>query len=88
MHIPRCPRHNEEEINAIETLQNNYDSFSYGMYLTTESFLNDKGEVSGYAALTCDWLTGLFGIPLKLRMGEYIKLFTKNIITIIIKIMK
>jgi PAS domain S-box-containing protein len=57
----------EDEIAAIEALQqavlqktNAY--FVYGMTYTTEAFLDENGQVNGYAALICEWLTGLFGI--------------------------
>ena len=52
----------ENEIKAIEALQGKYDSFSFGMPLLTEAFRDRNGEVRGYAALLCDWLTGVFGI--------------------------
>jgi hypothetical protein len=51
-----------EEIAAIEALQKTHSSFVYGMTHTTEAFINENGDVSGYAALICEWLTGLFGI--------------------------
>ena len=54
-----------EEIKAIEDLQKEYDSFVYGMTLTTETFvdsLSANGEIKGYASLFCEWLTALFDI--------------------------
>ncbi|MCL2759214.1 MAG: transporter substrate-binding domain-containing protein [Treponema sp.] len=52
-----------DEIAAIEELRNKYDSFSYGMIHSTETFFDHrKGEMNGYSALFCNWLTGLFGI--------------------------
>ena len=53
----------DKEIADIETLQSEYESFSYGMIPSTESFIKNNGEVGGYAALFCEWLTELFGIP-------------------------
>ena len=52
----------KEEIAAIEALQKEDKTFTYGMTLTTESFLKENGEVGEYAAFVCEWLTGLFGI--------------------------
>jgi len=52
----------DDEIKAIEALQGKYGSFSFGMPLLTEAFRDRNGEVRGYAALLCDWLTGVFGI--------------------------
>jgi len=60
----------ETEIRAIETLKEKYDSFSYGMILSTEAFPMENGEIGGYAALFCEWLTELFGIPFKIEVFE------------------
>jgi PAS domain S-box-containing protein len=51
-----------EEISAIEALQKTHTSFDYGMTWTTEAFLDENNNVSGYAALICEWMTELFGI--------------------------
>jgi signal transduction histidine kinase/ABC-type amino acid transport substrate-binding protein len=59
-----------EEIAAIEALRK-YKSFSYGMTLSTEAFIKEKGDgvydsdedgIGGYSALFCEWLGGLFGV--------------------------
>jgi signal transduction histidine kinase/ActR/RegA family two-component response regulator len=52
-----------EEIAAIETLQKEYRSFSYGGNPTTETFIKGNGEMSGFTALLCGYLSDLFGIP-------------------------
>jgi signal transduction histidine kinase/DNA-binding response OmpR family regulator/ABC-type amino acid transport substrate-binding protein len=57
------PEVTEEEINAIQSLREQYGSFVYGTVLTTEAFYNEYGEVRGYSALLCGWLSELFGIP-------------------------
>jgi CheY-like chemotaxis protein/ABC-type amino acid transport substrate-binding protein/HPt (histidine-containing phosphotransfer) domain-containing protein len=51
-----------EEIAAIESLKKEHDTFIYAMTLSTEAFPEENGAVGGYAALFCEWLTGLFGI--------------------------
>ncbi|MCL2103412.1 MAG: transporter substrate-binding domain-containing protein, partial [Syntrophorhabdaceae bacterium] len=51
-----------DEIQAIEELQAKGRSFSYGMTLSTEAFLDQDGNINGFSALICDWLAGLFGI--------------------------
>ena len=54
----------DEEINAIESLREKAGSFAFGMMPNTEAFINNKdGEIRGYTALFCEWLTELFGIP-------------------------
>ena len=57
----------EDEIRAIEAIQKEYDSFVYGMTPTTEAFVDSSGggEVRGFSALFCEWMTNLFGIPFK-----------------------
>ena len=52
-----------EEIAAIEALRAKTDYFIYGMLPNTESFRNTEGEIRGFAALLCQWLTEFFGIP-------------------------
>jgi diguanylate cyclase (GGDEF)-like protein len=54
----------ESEIAAIEALQKKNISFVYGMMPTAEAFLaaESGGEVKGYSALFCQWLTSLFQI--------------------------
>ena len=67
-----------EEIRAIEALQKEYSSFVYGMTLTTETFtdsLNRNGEIKGYAALFCEWLTGLFDITFRPSLYNWGDLF-------------
>ena len=52
-----------EEIAAIEALREKTESFVFGMELSTEAFVNSSGEIRGYSALLCEWLTQIFGIP-------------------------
>jgi len=54
----------DDEIAAVEALQRKYDSFVYGMIVTTEAFYDD-GEVRGYSALICEWMSEFFGIPFR-----------------------
>jgi signal transduction histidine kinase/HPt (histidine-containing phosphotransfer) domain-containing protein/FixJ family two-component response regulator len=53
----------DDDIAAVEALRGQYNSFVYGVMSTTESFYDDNGKFSGFSALFCDWLSGLFGIP-------------------------
>ena len=62
------------EIHAIETLKMRYDSFIYGMPLSTEAFINQHSEVRGYAALFCEWLSEIFGIEFKPQIFEWSEL--------------
>ena len=51
------------EIDAIEALKAQYESFVFAMMPpNTELFYDENGEVRGYSALLCEWLTALFGI--------------------------
>jgi len=57
----------EEDILAIDKLlsqraSSNNPYFTYGMIYSTETFLNEEGEVRGYTALVCQWLSQLFGV--------------------------
>ena len=57
----------EDEIKAIEVLLAQRKSFSFGMMPNTEAYININGEIRGYAALFCEWLSGVFGIPFQLE---------------------
>ena len=61
------------EIKAIEALQNEYDYFIYGMVLSTEAF-KINGEVRGFTALFCEWLTNFFGITFQPRLYSWFDL--------------
>jgi len=58
-----------EEIAAIEDIKKNISEFIFGMILSTEAFLNTEGEIRGYSALLCEWLTELFGV--KFTVNHY-----------------
>ncbi|MDR2542084.1 MAG: response regulator, partial [Treponema sp.] len=56
-----------EEISAIEELKKQYTHFTYGMLPTTEAFRKEDGEIGGFSALFCEWLSELFGIRFELE---------------------
>ena len=67
-----------QEIDAIEALQKTRSSLIFGTTPSTESFFNDEhGEVNGYAALFCDWLSKIFGIDFNIRLFEWVDLADK-----------
>jgi len=61
----------EDEIKAIEALKEKTSSFIYGMSESTETFIGENGEIGGYTALFCKWLSQLFGIPFKPVIFEW-----------------
>ncbi|MCL2044566.1 MAG: ATP-binding protein [Treponema sp.] len=63
-----------EEIRAIEDLQQQEISFIYGMPLSTEAFFGENGDIKGFTALFCEWLTGIFEIPFIPRHYEWLDL--------------
>ena len=65
-----------DEIKAIEAIKEKRDYFVYAMRPSTESFLGENGEMRGFSALVCEWLTGLFGIPFKPTFTEWDDIFT------------
>ena len=70
------PNITTEEIAAIEALRENYDYFVYGMLPSSEAFVNADGEVRGFSALFCEWLSELFEIPFVPRLFGYRDMFT------------
>ena len=63
-----------EEIQAIERIKAQRSSFVYAMNYSTEAFNHDDGNIGGYAALFCDWLSGLFGIPFTVQITGWSEL--------------
>jgi signal transduction histidine kinase/DNA-binding response OmpR family regulator/ABC-type amino acid transport substrate-binding protein len=61
----------EEEIQAVEALKEKKSSFIYGVQESTETFSGENGEIEGYSALFCEWLSRLFGIPFKPVIYEW-----------------
>ena len=56
----------DDEIQAIEELREQFDSLIYGMVTSTELFVDiSSGELKGFTALFCEWLTELFDIEFK-----------------------
>ncbi|MCL2443132.1 MAG: transporter substrate-binding domain-containing protein, partial [Treponema sp.] len=52
-----------EEIAAVEALRAKVEYFNFGMLPNIETFIDVNGEIRGYSALLCEWLSKLFGIP-------------------------
>jgi len=56
----------DDEIRAIEKLKEQTGFFTYGMVTSTEMFVDmQSGEIKGFSALVCRWMTELFGIEFK-----------------------
>lgn len=71
----------QDEIDAVEALLQEYDSFTYGVLSSTETFMRLDGKYGGYSALVCDWLSQLFGVEFKLEIynwGELYSVFTSG----------
>ena len=79
--LPLCvsyrgiPGVTQAEIDAIETLRTQTDHFVYGMNPSVEAFQEENGEIGGYSALLCDWLTELFGIRFQPALFEMSDLY-------------
>jgi len=67
----------EKEIYAIDSLKMRTDRLVYGVTLGTETFFTDSGEIGGYTALFCDWLTSLFGLRFQPVILEWSELLAK-----------
>jgi signal transduction histidine kinase/ActR/RegA family two-component response regulator len=65
----------DEEIKAVEELRKKYDSFSYGMLVSSETFFDEHSGIGGFTALFCEWLTELFDIPFIPQFHEWEDLF-------------
>jgi PAS domain S-box-containing protein len=61
----------EYEKKAVENLQKQFDHFVYGTTPSSEAFITEDGEIGGFVALFCDWLTALFGIRFEPEIMEW-----------------
>jgi len=52
-----------DDIDAIEALREQYGSFVYGVLPSTVAFYDKDGNIRGFSALFCEWLSELFDIP-------------------------
>jgi len=61
------PGVSETEIMAIEAIREQFLAegrhFVYGVLPSTEAFIGENGQIKGFSALFCRWLTDLFDIP-------------------------
>ena len=60
----------DEEIKAIEGLQKKGVPLVYGTPLSTEAFINEEGQISGFAVILCEWLSDLFGLQFKTEIDN------------------
>ncbi|MCL2722115.1 MAG: transporter substrate-binding domain-containing protein [Treponema sp.] len=67
----------EQEIAAISALREKHGSFVFGVLPSTVAFYNSNGEIRGFSALFCEWLTELFDIPFRLEFVEWSEFLAK-----------
>jgi signal transduction histidine kinase/CheY-like chemotaxis protein/HPt (histidine-containing phosphotransfer) domain-containing protein len=65
------PEVSQREIREIDELRAQNRPFIYGSILSKESFLSEDGELKGYTALFCNWLTEIFDLPFEPRLYEW-----------------
>ena len=61
----------EQDIAAIEALKKEYGSFSYGMIMSNECFMQQDSVYGGFAALFAKRLGALFGIDFNIRLRDW-----------------
>ena len=67
----------EKEIASIDALRSEYGSFVYGVLPSTVAFYDRNGEIRGFSALFCEWLTELFDIPFIPQFIEWAEFLNK-----------
>jgi len=65
----------DKEIEAIETLRGQLDSLVYIAVPGIEAFQDENGQIKGWSALFCQWLTDLFGIEFKPQFATWTEYF-------------
>jgi len=66
-----------EEIAAIEALKSDRNAFSYGVNISTESYVLPDGTYAGFATKLCRMLSNLFGISFVLKIYEWDEMLEK-----------
>ena len=66
-----------EEITAIERLQQQGLTFTYGATDNTEAFIDETGTISGFTVIICNWFTEMFGIPFVPQQYTFGNLLTR-----------
>jgi len=66
----------DEEITAIEAFQKEFIYFVYGMPQSTEAFTDTNGEIRGFSALFCEWMSNIFGIKFRPQLFDWQPLLT------------
>jgi len=61
----------EDEIDAIENFQKQGRAFIYGMPLSTEAFADSQGNIHGFSAIFCEWLTEFFELKFKPALYDW-----------------
>jgi len=59
----------DDEINLIESLQG--QTLIYAMPRSVEAFEDENGEIKGFTALFCKWLSGIFGITFQPMIHDW-----------------
>jgi signal transduction histidine kinase/DNA-binding response OmpR family regulator len=65
-----------EEIAAIDALRYKYSKFIYAQPKSTEAFIDENGEIRGFAALVCEWLYELFDIEFVPEIRQFPDILT------------
>jgi signal transduction histidine kinase/CheY-like chemotaxis protein len=65
------PNVTADEIAAVEELKRRHGGFVYAMNMSSEAFHGGGGEIGGYSALFCEWMSQLFGVPFRPKLCEW-----------------
>ena len=71
----KIPGVTQEEKDAIKAIQVSGRTFTYATILSTESFIDEKGNHAGYAPRLCEILTDLFDIKFTPEIYDWATLF-------------
>ncbi|MDL2207807.1 GGDEF domain-containing protein [Desulfovibrio sp. OttesenSCG-928-F20] len=62
----------QQDIEAVEAVKTAYpQGLTYGMLLSSEAYLTDNGEVSGFTGRMTEWLSNFFGLAITPRLYEW-----------------
>jgi len=66
-----------KELSDLETIKRDYSSLVFGITPSIEAFVNKDGEIKGFAAHFCEWISKFFGIKFEAQILEWRELREK-----------
>jgi PAS domain S-box-containing protein len=74
--LEEVPGITASDIAEIDALRERFPYFVYGMPFSTELYINENDELSGFSVLFCEWMSELLGIEFRPQLFEWTDLIS------------